>query len=249
MPRGGRGGDGGGCEDGGGEGGWRFASKREEAVAVAVAEGSSAAWRRGSVVGQAGGLDRARSRLRVAAHPVASDARPQRRDRGHRRLCWGAARAARAALFAARACRSRSRATAPCQRGRGGRCHTCARVYVARVGWRAARARAWKPTCLEPGKRQREEDGPSSSGRRADRLPLLLGQQSAVAHSSSSSSELSCSGSRDSMCAMDRSIEGGRSSLDHLGRCPGRDGCRLSSAKRACMHQSTIGFEVNHTCI
>ena len=174
----GRGGDGGGGEDGGGEGRWRFASKREEAVAVAVAEGSSAAWKRGSVVGQ-GGLDRARSWLRVTAHPAGSDARPRRRDRGHRRLCWGAARAARAraALFAARACLSRSRATAPCQRGRGGRCHTCARVCMARVGWRAARVRAWKHTCLEPGKRHRDEDGPSSSGRRADRLPLLLGQQ------------------------------------------------------------------------
>ena len=215
---------------------------------MAVAEGSSAVWRRGSVVGQAGGLDRARSLLRVAAHPVAaSDARPRRRDRGHRRLCWGAARAARAALFAARACRSRSRATAPCQRGRGGRCHTCARVCVARVGWRAARARAWKHTCLEPGKRHREEDGPSSSGRRADRLPATAAR-TAVAHSSSSSpSELSCSGPRDSMCTMDRSIAGGRSSLDHLGRCPGRDGCRLSSTKRACTHQSTIGFEVIRT--
>ena len=118
----GRGGDSGEGEDGGGEGGWRFASKWEAAVAVAVAEGSSAAWRRGSVVGQ-GGLDRARSWLRVAAHPVpASDARPQRLDRGNRRLCWGAVRPARAraALFAARACRSRSRATVPCQRGRGG---------------------------------------------------------------------------------------------------------------------------------
>ena len=83
-----------------------------------------------------------------------------------------------AALFAARACCSRSRATAPCQRGRGGRCHPCARVCVARVGWRAARARAWKHTCLEPGKRHRDEDGPSSSGRRADRLPLLLGRSS-----------------------------------------------------------------------
>ena len=172
MPRGGRGGDGGGCEDGGGEGGWRFASKREEAVAVAVAEGSSAAWRRGSVVGQ-GGIDRARSWLRVAAHPVAaSDARPRRRDRGHRRLCCGDARAARAALLAARACRSRSRSTAPCQRGRGGRCHPCARVCVARVGWRAARARSWKYTCLEPGKRHRDKDGPSSSSRRANRLSV-----------------------------------------------------------------------------
>jgi hypothetical protein len=67
-----------------------------------VTEGSSAAWRRGSVLGQ--WWDRQSAVL--AAHPVAaSDARPRHRGQGHRRLCWGAARAARAAraaLFAAK---------------------------------------------------------------------------------------------------------------------------------------------------
>ncbi len=207
---------------------------------MAVAEGSSAAWRRGSVVGQ-GGLYRARSWLRVAAHPVAaSDARPQRRDRGHRRFCWGAARAARscAALFEARACRSRSRTTAPCRAGEEDDVtHVLGYVWLGSAGEQSGQGRRNLPASSPVKDIVMKMDRAAVA---AAPTACHCCSDEAVAQSSSSSSEMSCSGSRHSICAMDRSIAGGWSSLDHLGRCPGRDGCSLSSAKRACTHQSTI---------
>ena len=245
MPRGGRGGDDGGGEDGEGKGGWRFALKRGRRrwrwrwpKAVVPRGGAAARWGRG-------GIDKARSWLRTRWRPVMCC-----RDVVVEAIATfvGAPPAPPAPLFlqpgpAARAAVPQRPVNA---REENGRCHPCARVCVVRVGWRAARAREWKHTCLEPGKRHREKDGPSRSGRRADRF-LVTAARTAVAYSSSSLSKLSCSGSKDSMCVMDCSISGGRSSPDHLCRCPGRGRCRLSSAKRACPHQSTSVNGVIHT--
>ena len=192
-----------------------FASKREEAVAVAVAEGSSAAWRRGRVVGAAGVGSTERGLgcgwLRTRWRPVTRG-----RDVVIKAIAAFAgappAPPAPAPPFLQPGPAARAAAPQrPVDAGEeDGVTHVLGYVWLGSAGKQRGQGRGSLPASSPVKDIVMKMDRAAVA---AAPTACHYFSDATVAHSSSSSSELSCSGSRDSMYAMICSIPVGRSSL------------------------------------